>query len=200
MRIKYKHWKLLKDALTIVTLILAVVSVYFGLRLMLSTDMPLVAVASGSMKPTLQVGDLIVVQGAPASKIKVGDIIVFNPPNEKTLIIHRVTAIETLANGTTTFKTKGDANPTEDPWTITQQNIHGKALYRIPYVGYMALSPATPIAIIITIIIIILLWPEKTKRFHHKPIHAIDNNKQHFTYRQIRSFSLFEQEKGHRNS
>ena len=166
MKLKYKHRKILLDALTIVTLILAVVSVYFGLRFFLSTDMPFVAVASGSMRPTLEVGDLIIVQGTPASKIKVGDIIVFNPPNQKTFIIHRVTAIETLANGTIAFKTKGDANPTEDPWTITQQNIHGKLLYRIPYMGYMALSPAIPITIAIITIIIILLLPEKPKRFH----------------------------------
>ena len=165
MKLKYKHRKILLDALTIVILILAVVGVYFGLRFFLSTDMPFVTVASGSMKPALEVGDLVIVQGVPASEIKEGDIIVFNKPGEESHTIHRVTTIETLANGTIRFKTKGDANPTEDPW-IPEQNVQGRVLYRIPYIGYMALIPAIPITIAIIIIIIILLWPEKTKRFH----------------------------------
>jgi len=180
MKLKYKHRKILLDALTIVILILAVVGVYFGLRFFLSTDMPFVTVASGSMKPALEVGDLVIVQGVPASEIKEGDIIVFNKPGEESHTIHRVTTIETLANGTIRFKTKGDANPTEDPW-IPEQNVQGRVLYRIPYIGYMALIPAIPITIAITIIIIILLWPEKTKRFHHKPHHATDG-KEHAFY------------------
>ena len=166
MKLKSKHRRLLINAFTIVTIILATVGTYFGLRFFLATDMPFVAVASGSMRPTLEVGDLVIVQGVPASEIKEGDIIVFNNPGEKTYKIHRVIAIETLANGTIRFKTKGDANPTEDPW-IPEQNVKGRVLNRIPYIGYMALIPAIPITI--AIIIIILLWPEKTKRFHHKP-------------------------------
>jgi signal peptidase len=162
---------MLLDVLTIITFILAVIGVYSGLRFFFSTDMPLVAVASGSMRPALEVGDLVIVQGIPASEIKEGDIIVFNRPSEKTYTIHRVIAIETLANETIRFKTKGDANPTEDPW-ILEQDVKGRVLYRIPYIGYMTLIPAIPITIAIIIIIIILLWPEKTKRFHHKPHQA----------------------------
>lgn len=164
MKLKYKHRKILLDVSTIVILILAVIGAYFGLRLLLSTDMPFVAVASGSMRPALEVGDLVIIQGVSAYEIREGDIIVFNKPGEKTYTIHRVTRIETLANGTIIFKTKGDANPTEDPW-IPEQNVKGRVLYRIPYIGYMALIPAIPITIAIIVVIIILLWPEKTKKF-----------------------------------
>jgi len=180
MKLKYKHQKALVDALTVAILILAVAGAYFGSRFFLSTDMPFVAVASGSMTPTLEVGDLVIVQAVPASEIKEGDIIVFNMPGEKTHTIHRVITTETLANGTIRFKTKGDANPTEDPW-ITEQNVQGRVLYRIPYIGYMVLIPAIPITVAITIIIIILVWPEKTKRFHHKPHHATES-KEHTFY------------------
>jgi len=184
MKLKSKHRRLLIDAFTIAIIILATIGTYFGLRFFLATDMPFVAVASGSMTPGLEVGDLVIVQGVPASEIKEGDIIVFNKPDEKSQTIHRVITIETLANGTIRFKTKGDANPTEDPQWIPEQNVHGRVLYRIPYIGYMALIPAIPITIAVIVIIIILLWPEKTKRFHHKFHHVpkehtfyiIDNN------------------------
>jgi signal peptidase len=168
---KRKHRKTLLDALVIIIIVLAGVGVYFGLRFSLSTDVPLVAVASGSMSPALQVGDLVIIQGVPASQIKVGNIIVFNQPGEKTNTIHRVVAIETLTNGTVEFRTKGDANPTDDPQWTPEQNVKGRVLYRIPYLGYMALIPAIPITIIIIIIAIVLVWPEKNKRFRHQVTH-----------------------------
>jgi signal peptidase len=169
MKLKRKHRKILLDALTIVTIIVAGIGVYFGLRFFLSTDTPLVAVASGSMRPALEVGDLVIVQGVPASEIKVGDIIVFNQPGETINTIHRVVAIETLANGTIEFRTKGDANPTADPQWTPEQNVKGRVLFRIPYLGYLALIPTIPITIIIIIIVIALAWPEKPKKFRHKP-------------------------------
>ena len=168
--------------MAIIIILLAGVSFYFGLRFFLSTDMPLVAVASGSMRPTLEVGDLIIVQGIPASEIKVGDIIVFNQPGETSNTIHRVVAIETLANGTIEFRTKGDANPTEDPQWTPEQNVKGRVLYRIPYIGFMALIPTIPITVIIIIIIIALAWPEKPKGFHHKPNYEIESTTKQNTH------------------
>jgi len=167
---KRKQRKTLLDALAIIIIVLAVVAIYFGMRFSLSTSVPLVVVASGSMRPTLQVGDLVIVQGVPASKIKVGDIIVFNQPGETTNTIHRVVAIETLTNGTIEFRTKGDANPTDDPNWTPEQNVKGRVLYHIPYLGYLALIPAIPIVMIIIIIIIVLALPEKPKKFHHKSV------------------------------
>jgi len=167
MKLKHEHRKTILDVSVIAILILAVIGAYFGMIFLLSTPTPLVAVASGSMRPALEVGDLVIVQGVPPSEINEGNIIVFNMPGEKTYTIHRVIKTETLPNGTIRIKTKGDANPTEDPW-IPEQNVHGRVLHRIPYIGYMVLIPAIPVTIAILIIIIILLWPEKPKRFRHK--------------------------------
>ena len=163
MKLKPKQRKLIINILTIAIPILSIIAIYFGLQIALATDRPFVAVAGGSMSPSLEVGDLVIVQGIPPTDIQVGDIIIFDPP-QGSQTIHRVTRIQTLPNGTIQFKTKGDANPNEDLHWIPEQNVHGRVLYRIPYIGWLALDPTIPITIIIIIVIIIVIWPERSKR------------------------------------
>lgn len=163
MKLKNKQRKLLIEVLTIIAILVAVFLAYMGLQFFLATDTPWVVVASGSMSPALKVGDIVIVQGVPPTNIQVGDIIVFESPRE-IRTIHRVTEIQTLPNGTIQFKTKGDANPTEELYWIPEQNVHGRVLYRIPYIGWLALIPTIPITIIIIIIIIILVWPENHRK------------------------------------
>ena len=163
MKLKPKQRKLVINILTIAIPILSVVVIYFGLQFVLATKTPFIVVASGSMSPALEVGDLIIVQGIPPADIQIGDIIVFDPP-QGSRTIHRVTRIQTLPNGTIQFKTKGDANPNEDLRWVPEQNVHGRVLYRIPYLGWLALDPTIPIIIVIAIVIIILLWPEKHRK------------------------------------
>jgi len=160
---KRKRRKLIINILTIAIPILSVVAIYFGLQIILSTATPLVTVASGSMSPALETGDLVIIQGTPANSIQVGAIIVFDSPSG-TRTIHRVTRIQTLQNGTIQFKTKGDANSDEDLYWTLEENVHGQILHRIPYIGWIALDPAIPMAMIIVLIIIIILWPEKRRK------------------------------------
>jgi len=164
MRRKRKQRKLLIDILTIIAVLVAVLVIYIGLQLSLATDTPLVAIASGSMSPALEIGDFILVQGTAPVNIQVGDIIVFNSP-EGSRTIHRVTETQTLTNGTIQFRTKGDANPAEDPYWIPENSLHGRVLYRIPYLGWLALDPTIPIIIVSIVIIIVLLWPERRRRW-----------------------------------
>jgi len=115
------------------------------------------------MSPALEAGDLVMVQGVPASGIQAEDIIVFNDP-DGTPTIHRVIRTETLQNGTIQFKTKGDANPSEDAYWTLEQSVHGRVIYRIPYIGWLALDPTVPIMILSIIAIIMILWPEKRRK------------------------------------
>ena len=163
MKLKPKHRQVLITISAILVVILVVSGIYFGFRVALDTGTPWVAVASESMKPALEVGDLVIVQGAPASEIKEGEIIVFNMPGDNSYTVHRVVTKELLANGTYRFRTKGDAAP-EDPDWIPEQNVHGRVLYRIPYVGWLALDPTILIIVIAIIMITIILWPENRRK------------------------------------
>lgn len=163
MRLKHKHRKLLIDILIIIGIIAGLLLIYLGLRFFLATDTPIVVIASGSMSPALEVGDLAVVQGVSSSDIQIGDMIVFDSP-EGVRTIHRVTQMQTLLNGTILFKTKGDANPSEESYWTSEKDVHGRVIFRIPYIGWLALIPAIPITIVVILLIIILLWPENRRK------------------------------------
>lgn len=97
-------------------------------------------VLTGSMEPEYSVGDLIFVKITDAADINVGDPVTFNPgASSDSYLTHRVTEkIEDYqGTGVTCFKTKGDANDTEDPFVIDESRMIGIVKLRIPLLGYI---------------------------------------------------------------
>lgn len=148
-----------------------VVFFWFGLRAGLRTEYPLLTVASGSMVPTLNIGDLILVQGVGnASQLNVapkpdGDIIVFRSPRlEGELIVHRA-VYEELRDGVLYFRTEGDANFGPDTWygsdtldgMISERRLIGKVVGKAPWLGYIPLYIRTREGIILIVILILLI-------------------------------------------
>jgi signal peptidase len=166
MKLRHRHRRIILDISVVVICILSVVGIYLGLRIALRTTTPWVAVASGSMSPALDVGDLVIVQGVPANEIKVGDIIVFDSPPLSYSTIHRVVQIQNQSQNKIFFVSKGDANADEDA-PVSEDLVHGRVIYRIPILGYLALEPSIAIILIIVIAVVILIWPEKGKRKIH---------------------------------
>jgi signal peptidase len=105
-------------------------------------------IASGSMTPTLDVGDIAITVQTRPEAIKVGDIIQYWREGEPAPIIHRVVEIY-KSEGTTYFITKGDANNApDDPITPTQ--TVGKLIITIPKVGWISIYLKTAIVNTIT--------------------------------------------------
>jgi signal peptidase len=122
-------------ALIILTLLLLVVIVYR----VSGNVTPLLVVKSGSMEPTLKVGDVIVIEPAAPQDINIGDVIVFWNPWYGNLVVHRV--VHKTDEG---VYTRGDANAGTDPWSpVPYKNIVGKWTgFKIPYwtgIGYLSL-------------------------------------------------------------
>ena len=93
-------------------------------------------VRSGSMSPTIPTGSIVFYRKIAASKVKVGDIIVFTKPgsvNEK--VTHRVYQIHHDSTGEY-FLTKGDANGTPDDWHVPAVGTGWIAAFHVPTVGY----------------------------------------------------------------
>lgn len=137
--------------------------IYPGLGLVLQTDYPVVAVVSGSMtheglkfdswweqnqnwylehnvdsfddfnfRNGFNKGDIMILHGVEPKDIKIGDVIVYSSSTHMYPIIHRVVEID---DGKFIFK--GDNNPTQDPMKVEEEQILGRAQFRIPYLGYV---------------------------------------------------------------
>ena len=92
-------------------------------------------VASSSMSPNLKVGDLVIVKPVESQTIQAGNIIVFSSSWDERLICHRVVAVtEQIPK---CFQTKGDANEAPDPFTVPSQDVIGRVLWQIPWLGYI---------------------------------------------------------------
>jgi signal peptidase I len=126
---------------TVAYIILGIAVAYginVGLSVILGSDMPVVAVESNSMVPTFSRGDILILRGAVASDLKIGDIIVYSPDSRSVPIVHRIIAI----NDDGTFQTKGDANSGQLPFEkrILPNQIHGMVLVVVPYAGWIKIA------------------------------------------------------------
>ena len=86
-------------------------------------------VLTGSMDPVVPAGALVTSRPVDAASIVPGDVVMYVPPapfvTGGTPVAHRVTAVE-RENGDVLVRTKGDANPVEDPWTLnaSRSTVH----------------------------------------------------------------------------
>src|SRR5438477_2665070 len=115
----------------------AVVTLVAAYAALLVGGYKLVAVYSGSMRPTLGVGSLAVDKVVEARSVRVGDVITFNDPYVKgRLVTHRVAQIVHTEHGLA-YRTKGDANAARDPWAIRLNNQVGRVAFDVPVAGYV---------------------------------------------------------------
>lgn len=98
-------------------------------------------VVSGSMEPSVPVGSIVYSREADPAQIEVGEIIVFIDPSRSTApITHRVVENDPDRGY---IITKGDANAHNDVNPVTYDNVIGKAVFHLPFVGYLASPFAT---------------------------------------------------------
>lgn len=95
-----------------------------------------IAVASGSMEKELYVGDVVIVKKCNANDIVNGDIIQYQMKGYT--VIHRVIE-KKQKNGEYYFTTKGDNNPSEDKESVKEDQVLGKVIFKVKYLGYPAI-------------------------------------------------------------
>jgi signal peptidase len=73
---------------------------------------------TGSMSPGIVPGDVIVDTPEHATDIRIGQIVTYQiPVDDHRVESHRVVWVRHLQDGSALFRTKGDANNGDDPWT-----------------------------------------------------------------------------------
>jgi signal peptidase len=93
---------------------------------------------SGSMTPTLEVGDVVVGSRLAPLDARIGDVVTFrSPENQKRLITHRVVSVRAF-DGRVAFVTKGDVNTGTERWSVPADGTIARVEYRIPKLGYVA--------------------------------------------------------------
>ncbi len=90
---------------------------------------------SGSMRPAIDVGDLLIVRAVPALSVHPGEVVSFKDPSLRgRLVTHRVIAVHS-SGGRLQFSTKGDANVTPELWSVAREGTVSVVRARIPALG-----------------------------------------------------------------
>lgn len=113
-------------------------------------------IKTNSMEPTININDVVITKKVEKEEIKTGDVITFLQDGE--VITHRITQINNNGDQTE-YTTKGDNNNIEDTFKITYDNIEGKHILTIPYLGKIVeILDNKILFLIITLIVLIFLF------------------------------------------
>jgi signal peptidase len=135
----------LKALIWMLTIIIALILGGLGF-IYLSPEYSIYFVRSESMKPAINLGDVVILGPVSTDGIKPGVIVTYELG--KNLITHRVLSIDG-----DTLITKGDANETPDPSPVKLSQVKSRYLFKIPYVGYLIGFVRTRLGWFLTIIL-----------------------------------------------
>lgn len=141
---------------------------------------------TGSMAPLINPVDVVVTVPTPVSDLKTGDVITYKIPVEDQRVeTHRIVELTRNDNGSTTVRTKDDANNGADPWQATLQgdtvDVHAAT---VPHLGAAIRSlrkPAVLMAFIygapgfLVVILLAGIWrkrPEDSSKARNGVDHA----------------------------
>jgi len=111
----------------------------------------LMTVQSGSMAPAIKMGSIVMTK--PMEDYKIGDVISFtNPKKRQEPISHRIVDLEVI-EGKPFYITKGDANEDPDTRRVAKDEVMGKVLFSVPFLGYAVDFAQKPIGFTLIILI-----------------------------------------------
>lgn len=88
-------------------------------------------ITSGSMEPSIEVGDVLVAGPVEEARLGPGAVIVFDGPSGSGFVSHRV--VEVLENGD--YRTQGDANVLIDSTPVRRDQVRGIGRLVVPLIG-----------------------------------------------------------------
>ena len=114
-------------------------------------------VLSGSMEPSIETGDMILLHKTDPENLKEGDVICYLLSGKA--VTHRIKAVTKGEDGGIRYVTQGDANNVEDRLAVTPDQVQGiwKGI-RIAGLGNTVMAMQTPAGMIDTVLCPLLLF------------------------------------------
>lgn len=190
--------EIIKLAVVIAIIVGGILCTNVALQAALGTPVPIVVVTSSSMVPTLNVGDVCVIQKVSPDQYVVGnhdnrtgDIIVFDAhdiyPSLNEPVIHRI--VNRTYDNTTGhyyFMTQGDnklTNPVPDgwpshPWT-EDTKIYGKVILTIPWIGNIFLfirGGGVWLLVLVLAVVIIFIFVDEASKIQKKAKEKLESD------------------------
>lgn len=95
-------------------------------------------VETGSMRPGMPPGTLVVTRPVAPEQIAVGDVVTYQVRSgDPTVVSHRVVEVGHDGAGKPRWRTRGDANSAEDPDWVLPVQVQGRRWYAVPYLGHV---------------------------------------------------------------
>ena len=108
-------------------------------------------VNSGSMSPSIRVGDAVLVKSLDENErptLRVGDVVTFRVLDRPDMhITHRIVGTR-LTVEDTYYRTKGDANPSNDSLEVASGQVFGVVDRRVSHAGYALYAAQQPTFIV----------------------------------------------------
>jgi signal peptidase len=181
--------EVVKLAIVIAVIVVVILGVNVGLQVALGTPIPVVVVTSGSMVPTLNVGDVCIIQSASPDQYVVGDhynhtgdIIVFDATgiySGPDPVIHRiVNRTYDSTSGHYWFLTQGDHNNNTDGdpsnptlrW-VEDTRVYGKVILIIPWIGNIFLflrGGGVWLVVLVLAVVIVFMFVQEASKIEKK--------------------------------
>ncbi len=160
-------------------LLIGVALLFFVPSLPIAGGIDIKIVKSGSMEPAIMTGGIVVIR--ESATYVPGDIVTFMSAGGDIPTTHRILS-EQVEGGKTMFVTKGDANEEQDTEPALRENVIGKVLFTVPYLGYVLDFARQPLgfailiglpALLIVIDEIEKIWKELRRRREPKIIRKV---------------------------
>ena len=137
------------DALLFALIAVVLVGVVLG-KLVPLTGRQTLVIGGRSMEPAVPLGAAVIIGPADAGSLAAGDIVSLKAGPQNTLFTHRVVAVVDRSEGRW-IRTKGDANPEEDPTLVPVSAIVGRTEMVIPLAGYLIALLSIPAGVLFLI-------------------------------------------------
>lgn len=135
-------------------------------------------VLTGSMRPTIDPGQVVLVSPERASAIRPGQIVTFRRPRGPGTLTHRVRSVRPRPGGELQVTTRGDANVGTETWRIPTSGTVGLHRATVPLlggaIGYLVTGRGRPFfvgggAVIATLLILAWIWLPEPDRWGRDP-------------------------------